>query len=232
MNHVLYMTWKTLDLTKEDKGRVQSWKELNPDYRIVILDDKMMYDWMEINTSQKLVECLKQVKCGAAKADIFRYAVLYKNGGAYVDIDCRCVKPFALKDLEKYSLVTCVDVFPRLIFQGFLFANKQYHPYFMDCLTKIVENMDQNLHQYDVFSFSGPLLAAKCMYKYIYPRNERRYFSEGYYKEHNILLLSHKRSNENDWIEYNGEKIMVCQEIVKDKRISGDYGIIWDKAKN
>jgi len=226
MNKILYITWKTSELCSEEKQRMDSWTSLNPDYELKFFDDQEMYEWMKNNTDEMLYKCFSQVVCGSAKADIFRYALLYKYGGVYIDIDCRCLRRNFLSSLESYSLVTCVDVFPRLIYQGFLFANKPGHQFFKNCLNNIVYSFENRKHQYDVFSFSGPKLAAEKMRSYC-RRDSILNFVPKYYSSPNILLLSHNKNNVKDWIEKDGEKVIFCQEIVKDKRISGDYGKIY-----
>ena len=149
--------------------------------------------------------------------------MLYELGGAYVDIDCRCTSKNFLRDLEGYGLVTCIDVLPTLIYQGFLFANRPKHEFFRKCLDYIWYNFHNGLHRNDVFSFSGPSLAAKCILPYA---NHSDYiFKEG---KKGTLLLPHYRRGSEDWVELNGKKVINCQEIVQGKRISGDYGIIWN----
>ena len=63
---------------------IKTWKKFMPDYRIVILDYKSLYDWIEEDTfDKKLFQYFSLPK----QADVIRYALLYKYGGVWLDTD-------------------------------------------------------------------------------------------------------------------------------------------------
>lgn len=91
---------KKIHLTCKDKNNIENkiWKKclkkyklLYPDYEIIIYDNNDIYKILEKNFPQYLVK-FKQIKIGAIIADIFRYLILYLEGGIYSDFDCYPIK--------------------------------------------------------------------------------------------------------------------------------------------
>jgi len=88
--------YKKLHLTCKDKNKINNktwikcinkYKELYSDYEIIIYDNNDIYNIVEKHFPQYL-EDIKQIKIGAVLADIFRYLILYLEGGIYSDMDC------------------------------------------------------------------------------------------------------------------------------------------------
>jgi hypothetical protein len=91
---------KKIHLTCKDKNNIDNiiWKEclenyklIYPDYEIIIYDNEDIYKIIENNFPEYL-EKIKQIKIGAILADIFRYLILYLEGGIYSDFDCEPIK--------------------------------------------------------------------------------------------------------------------------------------------
>jgi len=61
------------------------------DYEIIIHDNEDIYNIVEKHFPQYL-EKIKKIKIGAVLADIFRYLILYLEGGIYSDLDCEPIK--------------------------------------------------------------------------------------------------------------------------------------------
>jgi mannosyltransferase OCH1-like enzyme len=66
---------------------VEKWKALHPDYDIRIRTDSEVEKFLKKH-SRDVVERWKSVSMGAVRADIYRYLVLYVEGGVYADMDC------------------------------------------------------------------------------------------------------------------------------------------------
>jgi hypothetical protein len=87
--------WQTMTTNKVPifmKKYSDSWIELNPEYEYKFYDDADIIEFIEIHFPSFL-EGYKKIKYGASKADLWRYLIIYKYGGIYADIDCRCIKP-------------------------------------------------------------------------------------------------------------------------------------------
>jgi hypothetical protein len=60
---------------------------MNPDYSFSFYDNQRMASYMDTNYSgHPIAAVFKSVRVPAVKADIWRYCILYKEGGVYCDI--------------------------------------------------------------------------------------------------------------------------------------------------
>ena len=83
-------------LPKRDAGYVEGWKKLNPDFEI--------FKWSEKDVDVKkypLLQVAIEEKRWALASDIIRMAVVYEQGGIYLDTDVELLKP--LDSLLKYD---------------------------------------------------------------------------------------------------------------------------------
>ncbi|MEZ5047753.1 MAG: glycosyltransferase [Chitinophagaceae bacterium] len=89
---VIYQTYKTNKLPALTKWHIYRLKKNNPLYDYHFFDDNMIDNFIKKEYNDEVFELYKRINIGAAKADFFRYAVLYKKGGIYLDIDSLFLK--------------------------------------------------------------------------------------------------------------------------------------------
>lgn len=85
---IIYRTWKNKDLTKQFQEAWDITAENNPDFEQKLFTDLDVNNFIrefDYPGLAKAYNCINP-KYGAARADLFRYAILYKNGGFYMDI--------------------------------------------------------------------------------------------------------------------------------------------------
>ena len=96
---------KILHLTCKDKTMIhnetwlkclQTYREMYADYEIKIHDNEDIYRLVQQMDPDHL-NWVKKIKIGAVLADVFRYLILYLEGGVYSDLDCLPIKP--IRDL-------------------------------------------------------------------------------------------------------------------------------------
>jgi len=70
-------------------------KALNPDWEYRLYDDQDMLDFIEDNYDSNVLRAYNKINplYGAARADLFRYLLIYKVGGAYFDIKSMTSRP-------------------------------------------------------------------------------------------------------------------------------------------
>jgi len=67
----------------------------NPEYEWVVSGDKASDEFMNSGeVKREWSNAYKRARNGAEKADIWRYAVMYKYGGVYMDSDMSCHEPY------------------------------------------------------------------------------------------------------------------------------------------
>ncbi len=82
-----YQTWKTKNLHGEVREIIDKMLDQNPSYGYELYDDSDMFYFIKENYGKDVLKAYEELQIGAAKADLWRYLVLYKNGGVYLDID-------------------------------------------------------------------------------------------------------------------------------------------------
>jgi mannosyltransferase OCH1-like enzyme len=96
--NVVYQTWKVPILPALHAIGVRRFRELNPEYSFEFFDDSRMASYMDQNYGdQPIGEVFRKLTVPAAKADVWRYCILYREGGVYCDIDSALRTP--LRDL-------------------------------------------------------------------------------------------------------------------------------------
>ncbi len=105
---IIIQTWKTRKLPINFAEWSMTWKKLNPDFSYLFFDDKSCFKFIYKNYPQYLD--LYESLIAIEKADVFRYLVLHKYGGVYVDMDTSCYKPIGpLLDLFNNSVITGIE---------------------------------------------------------------------------------------------------------------------------
>ncbi|MGE4589806.1 MAG: glycosyltransferase family 32 protein [Acidaminococcaceae bacterium] len=106
--HVLHQTYKTNALPKELAHSVEHLKELNPGWQYKFYDDAAVVSYILQNYGKKIYSYYLRInpKYGAARADLFRYLLMYKEGGVYLDIKSTIKKPLdeIIRQEDRYLL--------------------------------------------------------------------------------------------------------------------------------
>lgn len=103
---VIYQTWKTKNLEPKLEKIRDNIQKKNPDYKIVLFDDDDIEIWIKENFNDEIIwNTYKKLKIGAARADFWRYLILYKNGGIYLDIDSNITESLDLLIKENDSAI-------------------------------------------------------------------------------------------------------------------------------
>ena len=89
---IIWQTMKTNRVPVFMKEYADTWMTHNPEYEYRFYDDNDILDFLKIDFPEFLAG-YRKIKYGASKADLWRYLIIYKFGGVYADMDCRCVNP-------------------------------------------------------------------------------------------------------------------------------------------
>ena len=186
----IYQSWKTKKLEGKMQDVVNRTISMNPDYEYELWDDKDCYDFLLDNFGQNYANAFNVLIPGAFKCDFWRYAVLYVNGGVYMDIDMSCEYPFRdiLKPTDRFvSIVDKFDLHPVYkkcdIFQSFL-ACEPRHPIMRTSLEISYYNIA--MRRYDLLStlsITGPIVVAVAFNLYMNKPNTFDEIKVGEYKD-------------------------------------------------
>ncbi len=87
----IYQTWHTQILPKKLNSLHKKMLTKNPKYEHIIYTDEQMNDYMNSNAEKDIKDIYWKMNHIVAKADIWRYTILYNIGGIYLDIDSQII---------------------------------------------------------------------------------------------------------------------------------------------
>lgn len=152
---VIYQTYYTTRLPLITRFFIWRMKKLNPEYQYEFYDDARIEEFLKNETSGEIFNAYKRITIGAAKADFFRYNILYQKGGVYLDIDSTTYKRLRSLITPEDTAVISKERNPGMYVQWALVYNKR-HPFLKRTIDKIVENINNNRFPNDVHQMTGP----------------------------------------------------------------------------
>ena len=158
----LFQTWHTLQLPFYMKQNVEILKNQNPEFKYYLYDDAMCRSFIKENFDKDVLYAFDKLKPGAYKADLWRYCILFKKGGIYLDIKYKCCHNFKLiyvTDAEHFVQDIPSHYLPG-IYQAFLVCLPN-NKFLYDCIYKIVDNVKQNNYGCSALDVTGPALMGK-----------------------------------------------------------------------
>lgn len=94
INTIVHQTWIKNSFGKKHAKSIMKFRELNKNLSFKLYTDESMYEYMRANWGDhKIFKVFKNALIGPLKTDIFRYSVLYDQGGYYFDISRGCEIP-------------------------------------------------------------------------------------------------------------------------------------------
>jgi inositol phosphorylceramide mannosyltransferase catalytic subunit len=148
---IVYQTFKTKELTPRLKELRKENSRSSPSYSFELWDDAAIDDFIRTNFPINVYRAFKKInpKFGAARADFWRYCILYKKGGVYMDI-----KTELLKDLD--AVITSSDKaildLPRVLetwregtFEQWFLAYEPKHPYLRETIRLLTDHINSGV---------------------------------------------------------------------------------------
>ena len=156
----IFQTWKTNNMTLEMANTIKIIKNLNPEYEYKLFTDNDCIEYIKNNFDYKVVNTFNNLVPGAFKADLFRYCILYKEGGIY--IDCKMIpnKPFRQIIKPNDSCILVNNTFEPnsiSIYNAFM-CSEPNNQIFLECINKIVDYCTNLYYPLDPFAITGPTL--------------------------------------------------------------------------
>jgi hypothetical protein len=164
---VLYQTMSsTLLNTDRYKFSVQDWQRLNPEYDYYYFDELDCRKFLEQHFDYKVNMAYNMLLPGAFQADLFRYCLLYINGGCYVDSQVQPLLPLSTVIEPEHEFVSAIDKTSFSLWQGFLCCSPQ-HPVLKLAIDEAVENVLRRKYFASALNLTGPNLLGMCLNKWL-----------------------------------------------------------------
>ena len=158
----IFQTFKSKKLPFITRWHIWNIRRQNPDYQYFLYDDEDIKEFFKDEFPPEYLKAYNQLTIGAAKADFFRYAILFKRGGVYLDIDSGISQP-----LNKLILPTDVALLSKerhvyLYCQWALIFEKG-HPFLKRTLELVLDNIQSHRFPHDVHATTGPTAFTKAV---------------------------------------------------------------------
>lgn len=134
---------RTIMLTTKDKKQIpghilQQYEKYAPEYRLRIFDDEDCRQFLRRNYAPRVLDKFDTLKMGAYKADLFRYAYLYKEGGCYMDVKTILTRPLR-EVFGEHEFYLVQGMHSGTIYNGVILT-PPYNPYILELLSNIVHD--------------------------------------------------------------------------------------------
>jgi len=190
-------------------------RKQNPEWNYCFYDDECIVSFFEKEFPAEYLKAYKSLTIGAAKADFFRYAVLYKTGGVYLDLDGYTKVPFKTFIKPDDEAIISHEGNPGLYCQWALIFN-QGHPFLKKTLEKVLDNIQEHKYPHDVHRTTGPTVFTEAVNEVISesPGISYRFLGvdyEGYLKpKYRLAKISLYGKKSEHW-----RKKQMTQDIIK-----------------
>jgi mannosyltransferase OCH1-like enzyme len=170
----IFQTWHSKNLPPGMQMAVNNLRAAGPRFHYQLFDDQDCRDFIKNNFEENVLTAYDRLIPGAYKADLWRYCVLYKEGGVYLDIKYLPVNGFRIGNLlEKEHF--CLDADGNGIYNAIMVC-KAGNEILRKAIYQVVENVRAKYYGGSCLDPTGPGLLA-------------RYFSR---EQKNAMDLSHE----------------------------------------
>ena len=237
--YVLYQTWHSKEMPKGMYDNIHSLLKSNPEFDYHLYSDNDCLQFIKDNFEQDVADAFEMLIPGAFKADLWRYCILYKKGGLYLDIKYYSTEPlypiieeagpiFVLDSPE----TSCFDS-KNGIYNGFM-AVPPHSIILKMCIDDIVQSSKYKLLRKSGLDITGPCLLGRKLYSlnpdlvthFQYQNYEETHNSRkipmGYIKYKGRIILKHYIGYRADQKQI--QKTPYYHELYKQKRVWKEDG--------
>jgi len=163
----IFQTWKTRFLTEKMYNHVRKLVDNNPEYDYYLFGDYECREYLKRYYTPEYLQAFDEVIPGAFKADFWRYAVLYREGGVYVDIDLDILHPLDFCISKDTDFISIKDInsykHSNAIFQAFIATIPKYI-FLQRTLQLCLSNIQKNYYNdYITLGITGPVMMGEAM---------------------------------------------------------------------
>jgi len=164
----IYMYWHTSEMSPKMKESIEFTTRNSPGFTVHVFDDQSARRYIQDNYDSSVVEAYDSLIPHAYKSDIFRYCILYKLGGIYLDIKLQPANGFKLESLldKEYFVFDNPVYFRRLGLTNGFICVKPANPIMLECIQQIVNNIKTRNKGYNPLCPTGPVLLGEAYLRF------------------------------------------------------------------
>ena len=163
----IFQSWYTHELPLLIQSRINIMRETNPDYTYKLYTDADMDEFVNTEYKGEIADCYNKLNIIVAKVDFWRYLILYKYGGVYLDMDSHISVPLNELIRPDDQAIITAETNPNLFAQWALFFNKK-HPILKQLIELVVYNINTNKYPDNVSKTTGPYAFSTAIKIYHY----------------------------------------------------------------
>jgi len=154
----IYTTWHTKDLPEKMNECVERLKSANPEFTHHLFDEDGCRQFIFENFDSGVVNTFDSLVPLSYKSDLWRYCVLYKKGGIYIDIKFGPMNNFKFSTMvDKEYFTKDLDWSGGGALTGIIIC-KSNNSKMKNCIDKIVENVNNKYYGDGPLDPTGPIL--------------------------------------------------------------------------
>lgn len=154
---IIHWIWLGSPLPEKYKKLQQTWKDANPGWDFILWTDAHVKSFKLKNQ-----DAFNKAINWGEKSDIFRYEILYRYGGVYVDIDFECLRSFDVLNhiCDFYTGIAYTS--KPILYNGLIGAAKN-HPILAACIEHVQASGTNNSEE--IMAKSGPYFFTNTFFK-------------------------------------------------------------------
>ena len=155
----IFQAWHSDNLPNSVKSCIENIKSCNPNFNHYLYNDEKCREFIKDFYSEDVLKAYDAIIPAAIKIDLWRYCVLYKYGGIYLDVKFFCVngfnfnylldKEYFCKDFDKYGIYNAIIIC------------KPNNEIMRKCINEVVKNVNNNFYGKKLTEPTGPLMIKK-----------------------------------------------------------------------
>ena len=209
----LFTCWHTKVLPPKMNENYQLLKTANPEFEHILFDENDCRNFIKQNFNSNVLHAYESLVPCAYKSDLWRYCVLYKLGGIYLDIKYKTVNGFKLIALtEKEYFVRDLDSSFKGIYNA-LIVSLPGNNILLNCINQIVNNVTYKYYGTNCLAVTGPSLLARHftseqrnnMELYLETCNVENVINTFYICWHNNIILGKYKEYYDEQRQYQKE---------------------------
>ena len=158
----IFQSWHTTNLNPLVQHQIDFFKNLNPEYKYNLYTDDDMDNFVNEHFPGVISECYNKLNIIVAKVDLWRYLVLYKYGGVYLDMDSGITKPLNTLITNDDEAIITAEGNPNMYVQWGLIFSKQ-HPILKKTIELVCDNIITNAYPNDIHKMTGPAVYSRAI---------------------------------------------------------------------
>ena len=227
---VCYTTWHTKNLPPLMEKNFNAIQEKNPEITFHLYDEKDSRDFIKNNYDGDILDAYDRLSPSSYKSDLWRYCILYKKGGIYLDIKYNTINNFKLIELcnKEHFVYDHANNSDKKsfwnknefgLYTAFI-VSQPGNKILRQCIHKITENTENFYYGKNALYPTGPGLLGQCFFTNSFQLNKMK----------EIELFHHNDSNA---IIYKNTKILDIYEDYRKEQTEYQnnlhYSALWNQ---